>query len=273
MRANGEQDRGSGHQHRAPPSVSVGPRVPDDRQRCPPNYRTFASHGRRVGALLPGGYSPRHADCGRAVHRHTGSHRTATESRWSVHRLRDGIGRVGCSDDRHAGWVTRSSTHCLSGPTTGSRFRRRMLVLECRWHRSDLRRGRWESLAATRTGRKRATVDAARSHENSGRSGSDRRLKPCRLRPRPGRGVGDATRRRFDRPTRRRHRRFRVRPVPDAVQQRCRVAGMERAGHAMGSGATPTGQIRSNRQRRVPTDRIHPTDPDDARRHGGFVAR
>ena len=163
------------------------------------------------------------------------------------------VGRVRCSDDRHARWITRSSTHRLPATTTGPRFRRRMLVLERRWHSGDLCRGRWKPLGTAGTGRQRAAVDAARCHENGGRPCDERRRKPCRVCPRRGRGVGDATRRWFERATRRRHRRFRLRPLPDAEQQWRRVAGVERAGHAVGSGASPTDPIRSNGRRRVPS--------------------
>ena len=94
-----------------------------------------------------------------------------------------------------------------------------------------------------------------------------------RLRGRRGRGVGHATRRRFDGTTRRRHCRLRVRSVPDAGWQRRGVAGVERARHAMGFLADPTSRLRRYEPRRAPTGRLHPTAAVHARRRSRLAAR
>ena len=226
------------------------------RSRLHGECQTEPSAVQRINARQ---YSPRHADSGRAVHRHAGSHRTATESRWSVHRLRDGVGRVRCVDDRHAGWITRSSTHRLPATTTGPRFRRGMLVLERRRHSviyAAVDGNLWLQPVPAGSVRRLTQHDP---DENRGRPGGECRRKPCRVCPRRGRGVGDATRRRFERATRRRHRRFRLRPLPDAVQQRRRVAGVERARHAVGSRRVSNGP-RSIEP--APTSSV-PTDPSN----------
>ena len=143
-----------------------------------------------------------------------------TESRRQMHRVRDGGGRVGCVDDRHAGRLTRSSTHGLPGAATRARPRRWVLVLVGRRLGGDLRRRRRQPLAATGADWARASPDRPRAEAHCRSSRRCRRWKPDRVRGRRVGAVVGSWRRWLGRTPRRRLGRLRVRPVPVTRRQR-----------------------------------------------------
>ena len=174
-----------------------------------------------------------------------------------------------------------------AGTSRRSRMGRRMLVLRRRRSRHRVRRRRRQPLVATARRADawpaRAAPSAAGSpttvpigwsqapHATAGRH-------PGRVRRRPVRGVAARARHRerSSQPARRRRCRLLLRSAGDAVRHRCRVVGVERAGHAVGprpdrAGRPSTAGVRdefvppnSAQQPRVRTRRDGRGDP---RRH------
>ena len=185
-----------------------------------------------------------HADTCRAVHRLARPDRAEAQPGWSADRVRDGIGRLGGVVDRLARRLTCSPTDRVSGAATRARFRWWMLVLVSGRIGGDLHRGRWQPVATAGARRRCAPADTTRPGPECGGTGGVPGWQSSCVRARRRGGVGDPTRRWFDDATRQRHRRLRVRSVPDPRQQRCVVAGVERSRHAMGRIADPARGVR-----------------------------
>ena len=151
------------------------------------------------------------------------------------------------TDDPDARRLARPSTHRVPAAATGPRFRRWLLVLERGWLGGHLRRRRRQPVAATGADRRCAAADATRSRSAASR----RRRRPptaaasCTSSTRPRCGRHGSTTDRAERlddgsadfffdPC----------ATPDGSERR--VAGVERARHAVGRVACPARDLRSS---------------------------